>query len=78
MGLGAGIGNYKFEGPGGSGGGFVAPRAILGLNVMFNSLTGVDLSYQYQMFCGNGFGWYAGKGGVQSLSNIMLTLRTNF
>ena len=78
MGLGSGIGNYGFEGIGGTGGGFVAPRAIFGLNVMLNDLVGVDLSYQYQMFIGNGFGWNTSNGGVQSLSDLMLSLRMNF
>lgn len=78
MGLGAGIGNYNFEGANGASGDFIAPRAILGLNVMVNDLVGIDLAYQYQMFIGNGFGWNTSNGGVQSLSDLMLSIRMNF
>lgn len=78
MGLGAGIGNYEFEGPNGADGMYVAPRAILGLNVALTDLIGIDLSYQYQMFIGNGFGWGGHQGGVQNLSDIMVSFRFNF
>ncbi|MDR2413075.1 MAG: hypothetical protein LBD50_02580 [Rickettsiales bacterium] len=78
MGLGFGAGAYKFEGAGGTGGGFVAPRGILGVNLMLTDLFGIDLSYQYQMFVGQGFGWNVRNGGVQNLSDIMLSARFNF
>lgn len=78
MGLGAGIGTYEFQGLNGTGGTFVAPRGVLGLNIMMTDLIGVDLSYQYQMVIGNGFGWNIRPGGVQSLGDLMLTFRMNF
>jgi hypothetical protein len=78
MGLGAGVGSYKFQGPDGAGGFFVAPRGILGLNVMLTDLIGIDLTYQYQMFIGQGLGWDVRRGGVQNLSDVMFSLRFNF
>lgn len=78
MGLGTGIGNYKFDGAKGASGSFVAPRGILGLNIMLTDLVGVDLSYQYQMFIGNGLGWNIRPGGVQNLSDFMISFRMNF
>lgn len=78
MGLGAGIGEYKFEGTSGSDGMFVAPRGVLGFNVMLTDLFGIDIAYQYQMFIGNGMGWDAHKGGVQNLSDVMVSFRFNF
>jgi hypothetical protein len=78
MGLGAGVGMYGFDGAGGAHGVFLAPRGILGFNVMFNDLVGIDLAYQYQIFVGNGMGWNAPHGGLGGMSDIMLTLRVNF
>ena len=78
MGLGAGIGSYRFEGADGSDGMYIAPRGILGMNFALTDLIGIDVAYQYQMFIGNGFGWDVHKGGVQSLSDIMVSFRYNF
>ena len=79
MGLGAAFGAYRFNGANGADGAVVAaPRAALGFNVMFNDLIGLDVYYQYQMMIGNGFGWDAPRGGVDSLSNIMASFRVNF
>ena len=78
MGLGVGTGMYKFQGAGGSDGFFVAPRAILGVNLMLTDVIGIDLSWQYQMFIGNGFGWDVRRGGVDNLNNAMLSFRVNF
>ncbi|MDR0726688.1 MAG: hypothetical protein LBF37_01340 [Rickettsiales bacterium] len=78
MGLGAGVGTYKFDGLQGTDGMFVAPRGILGFNIMMTDLVGVDIAYQYQMFIGDGFGWDVHKGGVQNLSDVMVTFRFNF
>ncbi len=78
MGLGVGTGLYKFEGAGGSDGFFVAPRAILGVNLMLTDVIGIDLSWQYQMFIGNGFGWDVRRGGVDNLNNAMVSFRVNF
>ncbi|MDR0741496.1 MAG: hypothetical protein LBF28_01860 [Rickettsiales bacterium] len=78
FGLGAGLGAYEFKGTAGAGGMFVAPRGVLGFNIMLTDLLGIDVAYQYRMFIGQGFGWNVGKGGVQNLSDIMLTLRFNF
>lgn len=78
MGLGAGLGNYKFDGLQGASGAFVAPRGILGFNIMLTDLVGIDVAYQYQMFIGEGMGWDGGKGGVQNLSDVMVSFRFNF
>jgi hypothetical protein len=78
MGLGAGIGAYEFQGDGGAGGFFVAPRGVLGFNVMLTDLVGIDVAYQYQMFIGNGFGWNVHRGGVQNLGDVMVSFRFNF
>lgn len=79
MGLGAGVGYYEFAGANGADGAVIAaPRAEIGLNVMFNDLVGIDIAYQYQMMIGNGFGWDAARGGVDNISNIMASLRVNF
>ena len=79
MGIGASIGTYEFQGTDGSDGMVIAaPRAVLGLNIMLGDLIGVDIAYQYQMLIGNGFGWGTHNGGVDSISNIMATVRANF
>lgn len=79
MGLGASIGTYQFQGSNGADGMVIAaPRATLGLSVMFNDLIGIDVAYQYQMMIGNGFGWGTSDGGVNSISNLMTTIRANF
>lgn len=79
MGLGAALGAYEFQGTDGADGMVIAaPRAALGINIMFNDLIGIDIAYQYQMMIGNGFGWGASNGGVDSISNIMATIRANF
>lgn len=79
MGLGAGVGVYEFEGAGGADGVLIAaPRAVLGFNVMFTDLVGIDIAYQYQMMIGNGFGWNTRAGGVDNISNLMATIRMNF
>lgn len=78
MGVGAALGAYKFDGGDGADGFVVAaPRAVLGFNVMFNDLIGLDIYYQYQMMIGNGFGW-GNDSGTSSISNIMATIRANF
>lgn len=79
VGIGAGIGVYDFQGPGGRGGIVLPmPRAVAGFNVMFNDLIGIDIYYQYQMMIGNGFGWDIPASGVDNISNIMATFRVNF
>jgi len=78
MGLGFAMGTYEFEGKYGADGTFVAPRGVLGLNVMINDLIGIDLSYQYQLFAGNGFGWGTHNGGADSVSDIIMSFRMNF
>ncbi len=79
MGIGASIGTYEFQGPSGADGLVIAaPRATFGFNIMFNDLIGIDIAYQYQMMIGNGFGWGTSNGGVNSISNIMATIRANF
>ena len=79
MGVGAAFGAYRFNGANGADGAILAvPRAVLGFNVMFNDLIGLDVYYQYQMMIGNGFGWDAPRGGVDSISNIMASFRVNF
>lgn len=79
MGLGAGMGHYKFDGDDGAKGFVVAaPRAELGFNIMLTDLIGVDIAYQYQLMSGRGFGWGVRAGGVDNISNIMATFRVNF
>lgn len=79
MGIGAGAGFYKFPGADGADGFVVgAPRAELGFNVMLNEVIGIDVVYQYQMMMGNGFGWGAQSGGVDSVSNVVASMRVNF
>ena len=79
IGIGAAFGAYQFDGANGVDAAvFAVPRATLGFNVMFNDLIGVDVYYQYQMMIGNGFGWDAPRGGVDSISNIMAAFRVNF
>lgn len=79
MGVGAAFGAYRFNGENGVDGAVLAvPRAVLGFNLMFNDLIGVDVYYQYNMMIGNGFGWDASHGGVDSISNIMASFRVNF
>ncbi len=79
MGLGAGFGQYEFQGKNGSNGFVIAaPRAAIGFNVMFNDLIGVDIMYQYQMMIGNGFGWNGNSDSVNNISNIMASFRANF
>lgn len=79
MGLGAGFGQYEFAGAGGAEGFVIAaPRAVLGFNVMFNDLIGLDVYYQYQMMIGRGFGWDVRAGGVDNICNIMAAFRVNF
>jgi hypothetical protein len=45
---------------------------------MLTDLVGVDVAYQYQMFIGEGFGWDVRQGGVQNISDVMVSLRMNF
>lgn len=79
MGVGAGFGQYQFNGTDGAEGFVIAaPRAVVGFNVMFNDLIGLDIMYQYQMMIGNGFGWNVRPGGVDNVSNIMASFRFNF
>ncbi|MDR1338229.1 MAG: hypothetical protein LBJ73_04360 [Rickettsiales bacterium] len=78
MGLGAGLGTYEFDGLQGANGMFVAPRGILGFNIMLTDLVGVDVAYQYQMFIGDGFGWDTRARGVQNLGDVMVSFRFNF
>ena len=79
MGIGAGAGAYKFDGPGGADGFVIAaPRAVVGFNIMLTDLIGVDIMYQYQMMIGNGFGWNVRAGGVDNISNLMASFRVNF
>lgn len=76
MGIGMSAGMYEFENNGADGF-FVAPRGVLGLNVMLNDLLGIDVYYQYQLFIGDGFGWDT-KNSTASLSNVMVSFRMNF
>lgn len=79
MGVGAAFGAYRFNGAGGvEGAVWAAPRAVLGFNIMFNDLIGLDFYYQYNMMIGNGFGWGAPHGGVDGISNLMTSFRVNF
>lgn len=79
MGLGAGVGQYDFEGANGANGMVVAaPRAEFGFNIMLTDLIGIDVAYQYQMMIGNGFGWNVQEGGVDSISNVIASFRVNF
>lgn len=79
MGIGAGFGYYEFEGADGANGFVIAaPRAQIGFNVMLTNVIGIDIAYQYQMMIGNGFGWDASHGGVNSISDIMASFRVNF
>ena len=79
MGIGAGAGAYKFDGPGGADGFVIAaPRAAVGFNIMLTDLIGVDIMYQYQMMIGKGFGWNVRAGGVDNISNLMASFRVNF
>lgn len=79
MGVGAALGAYRFNGENGADGAVIAvPRAVLGFNVMFNDLIGLDVYYQYQMMISNGFGWNAPHSGVDGISNIMASFRVNF
>ncbi len=45
---------------------------------MLTDVIGIDLSWQYQMFIGNGFGWDVRRGGVDNLNNAMVSFRVNF
>lgn len=79
LGVGAGVGAYEFEGTSGANGiAIIAPRAVLGANIMLTDLLGIDIAYQYQMMIGDGFGWNVRDGGVDNISNIMATIRFNF
>ena len=79
MGIGAGIGEYKFAGDAGADGFLVvAPRLELGMNFMFNDMIGLDIAYQYQMNISHGFGWNTSRSGVDNIGNVMATIRANF
>lgn len=79
MGVGAGFGQYQFDGAHGADGFVIAaPRAAAGFNIMLTDMIGVDIMYQYQMMIGNGFGWDVRRGGVDNVSNVMMSLRANF
>lgn len=79
MGLGAGFGQYEFQGRDGADGFVIAaPRAALGFNVMLTDLIGIDVMYQYNMMIGHGFGWGVRDGGVDNISNVMASFRVNF
>ena len=79
MGLGVAFGAYDFQGASGADGAIIAaPRATLGLNIALTDLIGIDIAYQYQMMIGNGFGWDAQNGGVNSISNVIASIRANF
>lgn len=79
MGIGVGFGLYEFQGAGGANGFVIAaPRAVLGMDIMLTDLLGVDVSYQYQMMIGDGFGWDVRAGGVDNISNILASIRMNF
>lgn len=79
MGIGAGIGQYQFDGTNGADGfTFVAPCATIGVNVMFTDLIGIDVMYQNQLMAGNGFGWNTARGGADNIGNLMVTMRFNF
>ena len=78
MGVGAAFGAYRFDGTDGADGFVIAaPRAVLGFNIMFNDLIGLDVYYQYQLMLGNGFGW-GNDASANSISNIMASIRANF
>ncbi|MCQ2599198.1 MAG: hypothetical protein MJ187_02345 [Alphaproteobacteria bacterium] len=79
FGIGAGIGQYKFDGTDGANGfTFVAPCATFGVNIMFTDLIGIDIMYQNQLMAGNGFGWNTARGGANNIGNLMATMRFNF
>lgn len=77
MGIGAGVGQYKFDGAGGADGlALLAPRAEIGFNIMFNDLIGVDIAYQYQLMISDGFGWHGDTSA--GVSNVVASFRFNF
>ncbi len=78
MGLGAGVGMYDFDGANGADGAFIAPRGVLGLNIMLTDLIGIDIAYQYELMIGDGFGWNTSGTSVTGISNIMTSFRFNF
>lgn len=79
IGVGAAVGVYDFQGANGADGMVIAaPRATIGFNLMLGDLIGLDIAYQYQMMIGNGFGWGGNAGGVNSISNIVASVRANF
>ncbi len=78
FGIGVGAGTYEFQGSGGADGFFVAPRAAAGINVMITDMIGIDLTWQYQMRIGNGFGWDVRRGGVDNVNHVILSMRANF
>lgn len=79
MGIGAGVGQYEFQGTDGANGIVIAaPRGILGINVMFNDLIGIDVYWQYQMMIGDGFGWNTNDSGITNINNVMAAFRVNF
>lgn len=78
MGIGVAGGAYEFAHAGAgdvpnfaAGGLVAAPRGVLGVNVMFNDLIGMDIAYQYQLMIPN-------VGGARGVSNIMASIRANF
>ena len=79
IGVGAGVGQYQFDGAGGADGFLVAaPQAVLGFNIMLNNVIGIDVMYQYQMMIENGFGWWVNADSVDNISNVIVSLRANF
>lgn len=79
MGIGAAIGVYDFQGMNGADGMVIAaPRATFGFNVALTDLIGIDVAYQYKMMIGNGFGWGVRDGGVDNISNVIMSVRANF
>ena len=79
IGVGAGLGQYQFEGARGADGFVIAaPRAAAGFNIMLTDLIGVGVMYQYRLMIGDGFGWDTRHGGANSISDVMASFRVNF
>lgn len=79
MGVGVGFGAYDYQGQNGTDGVMItAPRVSAGFNLMLSDLIGIDIMYQYHMLIGNEFGWGTNTTKINSISNIMASVRMNF
>lgn len=79
IGFGAAVGQYRFDaadGVAGPDGMLIAPRAMIGFNIAFTDLVGLDLMYQHSLVISDGFGWNGGKSA--GMGNVMASLRFNF